>query len=187
MTHTIDSAAIVEYKPGSESDFERLYRDTYNKVLGTMVGMLGDLAAAEDCCQEAFERAYKNWGSWRPDAPAEAWIHRIAVNVAISHIRWNKLRGVGEVIRRLGRPGPGDDPAKVAERDDLVAALRALPPKQRAAIVLRHYHGYTSREIAHALAIPERTVASRLASAKLRLRERLDGAAEALRVQTGVA
>ncbi len=52
----------------------------------------------------------------------------------------------------------------------LVEALAKLPPKQAAAIVLRHYHGYTNRAIAQSLGIPERTVASRLAVAKDRLR-----------------
>ena len=53
-------------------------------------------------------------------------------------------------------------------------ALRKLPPKQSAAIVLRHVHGYTNREIGAALGIPERTVASRLAAAKEKLRNELD-------------
>ena len=56
------------------------------------------------------------------------------------------------------------------EHRDLATALAKLPPKQAAAIVLRHYHGYTNRAIAQALGIPERTVASRLAVAKERLR-----------------
>jgi RNA polymerase sigma-70 factor (ECF subfamily) len=58
----------------------------------------------------------------------------------------------------------------LAENSDLAAALAKLPPKQAAVIVLRHYHGYTNRAIANALGIPERTVASRLAVAKERLR-----------------
>jgi RNA polymerase sigma factor (sigma-70 family) len=187
MSQTIDSAALTEYTPGSEADFERLYQNTYNRVLGTLVGMLGDVAAAEDCCHEAYERAYKKWADWRPDAPAEAWVHRIAVNGAISYIRWAKLRNVGEVIRRLGRPGPGQDPAAMAERSDLVAALKQLPPKQAAVIVLRHYHGYTSREIAQALNVPERTVASRLAAAKSRLRDSLEPLAKRSPLELDVA
>jgi RNA polymerase sigma-70 factor (ECF subfamily) len=51
--------------------------------------------------------------------------------------------------------------------------MRALPPKQAAALVLRHVHGFTNREIAAAVGIPERTVASRLAAAKSRLKARL--------------
>jgi RNA polymerase sigma-70 factor (ECF subfamily) len=135
--------------------------------------VLGDRAAAEDCLQEAFVRAYRSWGEWRGDAPAEAWLHRIAINTAISHQRYARMREVGQIIRRLGRPAPPPDPATVAERSDLIRALRKLPPKQAAAIVLRHHHGYTNREIGTALGIPERTVASRLAAAKARLRQEL--------------
>jgi len=159
--------------PGSDADFERLYRTTYNRVLGTLVVVLGDRAAAEDCVQEAFVKAFHGWKTWRGDAPAEAWLHRIAINTAISHQRYSRMREVGQVIRRLGRPAPPPDPASLAERSDLIRALRRLPPKQAAAIVLRHHHGYTNREIGAALGIPERTVASRLAAAKARLRQEL--------------
>jgi len=58
-------------------------------------------------------------------------------------------------------------------RSDLLRELRAMPPKLAAALVLRHYHGYTNRDIAHALDIPERTVASRLIRARSRLQDRL--------------
>ena len=84
------------------------------------------------------------------------------------------MREVGQVIRRLGRPTPPPDPATVAQRSDLFRALRKLPAKQAAAIVLRHHHGYTNREIAAALGVPERTVASRLAAARAHLRQLLD-------------
>jgi len=143
-------------------------------VLGTLIGVLGDRAAAEDCTHDAFEKAYRNWPAWRRDAPAEAWIHRIAINTAISYQRYTRMREVGQVIKRLGRPALPPDPGSVAERSDLFKALRQLPPKQAAAIVLRHHHGYTNREIAAALDIPERTVASRLIAAKARLRKLLD-------------
>jgi RNA polymerase sigma-70 factor, ECF subfamily len=158
------------YRPGNEADFERLYQTSYGKILGTLTAMLGDRSAAEDCAQDAFERAYKKWDTWQPIAPAEAWVHRIAINAAVSYQRKMRLREVGEVIRRIGRPGLGPDPQASVEHRDLADALAQLPAKQAAAIVLRHYHGYTNRAIAQALGIPERTVASRLAVAKSRLR-----------------
>ena len=177
MAETISDTAAngevkesVKYKPGNEADFERLYQTSYGKILGTLTAMLGDRAAAEDCAQDAFERAYKKWPTWQPIAPAEAWVHRIAINAAVSYQRKMRLREVGEVIKRIGRPGLAPDPQVLAEHQDLAAALAKLPPKQAAAIVLRHYHGYTNRAIAQALGIPERTVASRLAVAKERLR-----------------
>jgi RNA polymerase sigma-70 factor, ECF subfamily len=161
------------YRPGSPEDFDHLYRNSYPRILGTLVGILRDRAAAEDCAQETFVRAFRSWRSWKPTAPAEAWLHRIALNIAISYRRRARLREVGELVRRLGRPAPGADPADLASRADLLSALRRLPPPQAAAIVLRHYHGYSNREIALSLGTPERTVASRIAAAKRRLQKEM--------------
>ena len=190
----LDTETLVEvressptYQAGNEADFERLYNASYGKILGTVTAMLGDRAAAEDCVQDAFERAYKKWPTWEPIAPAEAWVHRIAINAAVSYTRKMRIREVGELIRRIGRPGLAPDPQVLAENGDLAAALAKLPPKQAAAIVLRHYHGYTNRAIAQALDIPERTVASRLAVAKARLREMLKDSYGPEAAQDGVA
>jgi RNA polymerase sigma-70 factor (ECF subfamily) len=167
----LDAVRQLEYRPGSADDFDRLYAATYRRVLGTLIAMLRDRAAAEDCAQEAYLRAFQAWPRWRPDAPVEAWLHRIAINVAVSHRRRERLREAGEVIRRLGIPAD-PDPTE-ASTPELIRELRGLPPKQSAALVLRHVHGYTNREIAHALGIPERTVASRLAAARAHLQNRL--------------
>ncbi len=140
----------------------------------TLTALLSDPAAAEDCAQDAFVQAFRAWSRWRPDAPAEAWVHRIAVNRAISYRRSAKLRSVGEILRRVGRPAPSLDPAELATRSDLLSALRTLPPKLAAAIVLRHYHGYNNREIAAALGVSERTVGTRLRQAAQRLRRTLE-------------
>src|SRR5256712_4153051 len=165
-----DGRVTRAYEPGKEADFEGLYQASYGKVLGTLTAMLGDRAAAEDCAQDAFERAYKKWASWQPIAPAEAWVHRIAINAAVSYQRKMRLREVGEVIRRLGRPGLAPDPQEVVEHRDLATALSKPPPKQAAAIVLRPYHGYTNRALAQAPAIPDPTRAPSLPVAKERLR-----------------
>jgi len=108
----IKEDAKAGYRPGSVRDFERLYRATYGRLLGTVVVMLGDRAAAEDCLHEAYLKAFRRWPDWRPKAPAEAWLHRIAVNEALSYRRWAKLRGVGELLRRLGRPAESDRRAR---------------------------------------------------------------------------
>src|SRR5215831_5481420 len=138
------------YRPGSREDFDRLYQHAYPRIYRTVSALLGEPAAAEDCAQDAFVQAFHAWKRWKPDAPAEAWVHRIAVNRAISYRRSARLRSVGEILRRLGRPAYSADPAEEAMRPDLLAALRHIPPKQAAAIVLRHYHGYNNREIAAA-------------------------------------
>ena len=163
----------AHYRPGDPDDFDRLYRESYPRLFRTLFGVLGDAAAAEDCVQECFLKAFQAWPKWRPDAPAEAWLHRIALNLAHSHRRKERLREVGELVRRLGRPRPDPDPVELAEGADLVAALRKLPPDLATAIVLRHYHGYSNRELGYVLGLSERTIGSRLASARLKLRAEL--------------
>ena len=159
------------YTPGSEQDFDRLYRDSYHHLLYTMLAVVRERSVAEDCVQEAFVKAYRAWPRWKPDAPAEAWLHRIALNVANSRYRHEKLREVGEVVRRLGRPS--ERSADPTTEGDLYVALRRLPARQAAMLVLRHHHGYSNREIAAAMGLPESTVSSRLIVAKRHLAKQL--------------
>ena len=160
------------YRPGDREDFDRLYVATYQRIFRTLTAMLGDAAAAEDCAQDAFLQAFKAWPRWRQDSPAEAWLYRIAINTAISYRRKQRLREVGELVRRLGRPAE-HDPQDQAVTGEVAREVRRLPAKQAAVVVLRHLHGYTNREIAATLGIPESTVATRLMEAKRTLRKRL--------------
>ena len=166
------------YQPGSLEDFDRLYRDSYARVLRMLVGVLRDRPAAEECVQDAFVKAFKAWPKWRPDAPAEAWLHRIALNVAISYRRREGLRALGQVLSRFGSSRATIVPHDPAETSELLIALRRLPPRHAAVLVLRFNHGYTNREIAAALGVAESTIASRLAAAKLGLRHQLEAGAQ---------
>ncbi len=157
------------YRPGDRDDFDRLYRATYSRLLRVLYAITGDASAAEDCVQEAFLRAFGAWSRYRPDRPAEAWIHQIAVNTAISYRRRAKLRTIGEVLRRVGRPDSGRDPGDSAGRSDLIRALSDLPPKVAADFVLRYHHGFTNREIARLDGVSERMVGLRLHHAREQL------------------
>jgi len=171
-------AETVAYQPGSLEDFDRLYRESYARVLRTLLGVLRDRAAAEECVQEAFVRAFQAWPRWRPDAPVEAWLHRIALNAALSYRRREKLRTLGQTIRHLGHHAESIAARDPAESAELLSALRRLPPRQAAVLLLRFSHGYTNREIAASLGVAESTIASRLAVAKIRLRRELEGVAQ---------
>ena len=160
------------YVPGDRASFDRLYSATYQRIFRTLAAMLGDAAAAEDCAQDAFLQAFRAWPRWKQDAPAEAWLHRIAINTAISHQRKRRLRELPELVRRLGHPVTAD-PRDHAEDGEVIREVRRLPPKQAAVIVLRHLHGYTNREIAASLGVPESTIATRLMEARRTLRRRL--------------
>ena len=162
----------TSYIPGDSDDFERLYRSNYRRLVRTLYGLLG-ADAAEDCAQEAFERAYKAWPRWKGDAPAEAWLYRIAINLAISYRRHDRVVGfislfVPGLVASLVSEAAGQG-SEVAE------AVRGLPAKFAAVVLLRYYHGYSNREIAPILRIAERTVGWRLAGAMNQLRRDLEG------------
>jgi RNA polymerase sigma factor (sigma-70 family) len=160
----------TSYRPGDRQDFDRLYRESYHRILYTLMSILREREAAEDCAQDTFVRAYRAWRRWKPEAPPEAWLHRIALNVATSYRRKERRRGVGAVLRRAESPSADLDRGSPS---DLLLALRRLPARDAALIVLRHHHGYSNREIAAALGVPESTVSSRLVAAKRRLQREL--------------
>jgi RNA polymerase sigma-70 factor, ECF subfamily len=165
--------ASAASRPGNRDDFDRLYRENYPRLLRTLYAITGDAAAAEDCVQEAFVKAWRAWPRFRPERAPEGWLHQIAVNTAISYRRRAKLRSIGEVLRRLGRPGGGADPGDAATMPDVVTALAGLPPRVAADFVLRYHHGYNNREIARLEGVSERTVGARLAQARDELSRRL--------------
>lgn len=161
------------YRPGDRDDFDRLYRENYPRLLRTLYAITGEAGAAEDCVQETFVKAWRAWPRFRPEKAPEAWLHQIAVNTAISYRRRAKLRSIGEMVRRLGRPGSGHDPAERATQSEIVQALASLPPRVAADFVLRYHHGYSNREIARLERVSERTVGARLAQAREELARRL--------------
>jgi DNA-directed RNA polymerase specialized sigma24 family protein len=85
--------------------------------------------------------------------------------------RWSHCSAIGLQPRTAFK--------RLISEPELVRELRALPSKQAAALVLRHLHGYGNREIAHALGVPKRTIASRLAAARSRIQARLVDPGEA--------
>ena len=159
------------YAAGDPEAFERLYRTTHARLLRTLYGLVGP-DAAEDCAQVAFEKAYRAWPRWRGDAPAEAWLYRIAINVAVSHRRRSRLV---EIVSMLASgPGAASDAPVESRGQEVTEAVRRLPTKLAAAVMLRYYHGYSNREIARILGVAERTVGWRLREAVARLRKELD-------------
>ena len=161
------------FRPGDREDFDQLYRENYSRLLRTLYAITGDASAAEDCVQEAFVKAWRAWPKFRPEAAPEAWLHQIAVNTAISYRRRSRLRTVGEILRRIGRPVAGEDPAHAATQAEIVRAISSLPPRVAADFVLRYHHGYNNREIARLEGVSERTVGARLAQARDELARRL--------------
>ena len=149
-----------QYTPGSAADFDRLYADSYPRLVRTLRVVLRDWAEAEDVVQEAYVRAFRSWDKWRADAPAEAWLWRIAIRVVQSRARRRKLLHLADVFpRNAGEPEAGieADPG-LSRSTDIGRALDQLPAREAWAVVMRYLHGYSSAEIAVMLGVDVRTV-----------------------------
>ncbi len=147
---------------------EQLYRDRYRNFRDIMAGVVGSHDLAREVVQEAFARALRQQRKFRGDGSLEAWVWKIALNVAL------KKR------RELAREWSLDDEyeagtQETAPNSDLRAAVRALPPRRRLVVFLRYFADLSYAEIAAIAGISEGTVAATLAQAHTELLGRLDG------------
>jgi RNA polymerase sigma-70 factor, ECF subfamily len=155
-----DGALVRAAQDGAAEAMEELFRRYWSGAHRAAWLVVHDAALAEDVAQEAFLSAVRSLHRFDRRRPFGPWLHRIVVNRAIDHARAREVRR--EVAAELV-----GEPASVASgeslsSDDVLGALAALPPEQRAVVVLRHLLGYTPGEIARLLRLPRGTVNSRL-------------------------
>ena len=151
--------------------------------------MLGSAFDADDAVQETIVRAWTKRETFEGRASVHAWLYRIATNVCLDMLRSRQRRAVpaevdldaGEPLTHDGR-FPGDDPAELAAtreavRRALVAALRELPARQRAVLILREVLRWSAPEVADLLGTTVASVNSALQRARATLAARADGEA----------
>ena len=162
---------------GSEQALEELYRRHWPWAHRAAYLVVHDAAAAEDIAQEAFLAAIRSLDRFDRRRPFGPWLNRIVVNRAID---WARARSIRRETAIESHPDAAAEGAEDAERhsapysEDLMAALRSLPPDQRAVVVLRYVLEYTPGEIARTLDLPRGTVNSRLRRALDRLNVELE-------------
>jgi RNA polymerase sigma-70 factor (ECF subfamily) len=139
-------------------DFDAFYAASAGRVVHTLYAMTGNRAEAQDCVQEAYERAWQRWGTVRGYADPEAWVRTVARRIAVS--RWRKTRNAVTAWRRHGPPPDASPPG--VEHVLLVRALRELPDAQRHALVLHYLAGLSVEEVAVETGAPAGTVKARL-------------------------
>ena len=144
-------------------DYTVFFKTEYERVVRTVELMLGDHEAALDVAQEAFARLYSRWRKIsRYDQP-DAFVRRIAVNLAISYLRRRRVQEMA-----LGKLVPGV--TEISIRDEgILAAVRQLPPAQRAAIVLFYFEDQPASEIARILDCSESTARVHLHKGRAKL------------------
>jgi RNA polymerase sigma-70 factor (ECF subfamily) len=136
--------------------------------------MTGNRDEAFDLSQEVFLRVFEKIGDFRGDSALSTWIHRVAVNAALHHLRHvRRGRAAAEQVRE--RTNPHVDSSDSDLRIDLDAVLADLPDLERTILVLRYQQELSYAEIAEILEVPTGTVGSRLTRARKQLRARMDG------------
>ena len=154
-------------------DFDAFFSQTYRRTVTSVYLVLGSMADAEDCAQEAYLRASRHWERISVyDAP-EAWVRRVAYNLALNTLGRTKRRAASLIrLGQLNEPVVEHMPDIAVE---LHEALMALPMRYRAVIVLHYFLDLSVKEIAEELDIPAETVRTRLARGRRRLSAALDG------------
>jgi RNA polymerase sigma-70 factor (ECF subfamily) len=155
-----ERALVHAAQDGSAGAMEELFRRHWPRAHRAAWLVVHDAAAAEDVAQEAFLAAVRSIDRFDRRRPFGPWLHRIVVNRAIDYARARE--GRREVPADAVAEAASSRDASRAPSDDVVAALAALAPEQRAVIVLRHLLGFTPGEIARVLGLPRGTVNSRL-------------------------
>ena len=153
----------------SPEDFSSFYAGAFSRLVGQLLLVTGELHEAEDVVQEAFARASVRWARLRHYDVPEAWVRRVAMNLAADRSR--RARRQLAALVRLG-PAPPVPPVQLEELA-LLEALRALPISHRQVIVLHHLLGMPVEEVAATLTIPTGTVKTRLARGRRALAAQL--------------
>jgi RNA polymerase sigma-70 factor, ECF subfamily len=176
MPHELDEL-VASARNGDRQAFEALVRATTADVYTLAYRMVGNEEDARDVVQESYLRAYRGLKNFRGDAQFTTWLYRITANCANTHLSRRVRHRHDELTddARIPDTDPSNDPSARADaavlRDRLTDALRQLPPRLRAVVVLRDVYDLTHEDIAAELGISETAAKVRLHRARRKLRE----------------
>lgn len=165
---------LRHHAEGDAEAFGLLFRRHSGRLWAVALRVTCDPDDAADALQDAMISAFRRAGDFRGDSAVTTWLHRIVVNASLDLLRRRSAHSVAWSGEPDDLPLPeqrqGTDSAAVTDsRLDVNAALRTLPPPQRAALVLVDMLGYPVADAAVILGIPEGTVKSRCARGRARL------------------
>jgi RNA polymerase sigma-70 factor (ECF subfamily) len=166
-----DDRLIRRARLGDVPAFEALYRAHIGRVYALCLRLCGDRHFAEDLTQDVFVRAWQKLPSFRGDSAFGTWLHRLALNVAISALRSGRAGARLESSAEPDRGAPVVSPPAPELGLDLERAIATLPAGARAVFVMHDVAGMQHGEIARELGIAIGTARAHLHHARARLRE----------------
>lgn len=176
-----DTSLLHQARKGDKMAFRYLVERYEPVVAATVIGMLGAGPDADDVGQETFIRFYKNLNTFEEKSSIKTYLVRIAMNRSIDTLRrrkriLSKYRSVDDLEGSGSEPSLDGSRVTDVQSDQKVVrdAIEKLGEDHRSVIVLRMIDGYSTKETASILNIPEGTVLSRLARAQKKLSEILE-------------
>lgn len=174
----LDDAALVEAAIGGDTAaFDVLVTRHRRNVYQVCYRFVNHHEDAADLTQDTFVRAWKALGAFRGQARFSTWIYRIAVNVCLNRVslKTPKTDVVDfDLVADQHQPSPGAA-IDAAERQAMVrAAVNSLPPRQRAALILRTYHELSHQEVADIVGTSVGAVKANVFHALANLKKRLE-------------
>ena len=177
----VDGQLIARAQRGDEDAFAALFEAHKRRIYSLCLRMTGNTAEAEDLTQETFLQLYRKISTFRGESAFSTWLHRLAVNVVLMHLRKKGLQQVSldEVDNSQDEPVKrdyGSDDTRLigsVDRIGLQKAIADLPPGYRAVFVLHDVEGYEHNEIAEIMGCSVGNSKSQLHKARMKLRERL--------------
>ncbi|WBB66587.1 SigE family RNA polymerase sigma factor [Micromonospora sp. WMMD812] len=145
--------------------FDEFYRGTARRMLRYGYAVSGDHTEAQDLVQEAYARAWRQWGRLSAHPAPEAWLRLVVTRLATD--RWRNLHRWRAALIRSGPPASAPPPSEDGVL--LVRALRQVPVDQRQALALHYLFDMSVEEIAREAGVPVGTVKSWLSRGRSRL------------------
>ena len=167
---------VENMRKGDEYALTEVVRRYERVVAQVVIGMLGNTPEADDVGQETFIRFWASIANYRHEAKISTYLTRIAINLSINELKRRKRRM--EWLERTkeklvkDRITEAENSVQRAEfQEYITAALSKVESNQRAVMILRLVHGYSTKETAEILGIPMGTVLSRLSRGLEKLRD----------------
>jgi RNA polymerase sigma factor (sigma-70 family) len=151
---------VVRAREGDANAFGELVRRFQDMAVGYAYALIGDFGSAEDAAQEAFVQAFVDLGSLREPRAFAAWLRRITFKCSHAALRRKRIAAVPvDLIDPPSREGgPVEQSQQREMQEEVLKAVRALPPGERTVTTLFHINGYSQEQIGGFLGVPVGTV-----------------------------
>lgn len=172
MKDHADAQLVRECLAGNQRAFETLVRKYEKPIFNLALRMLKDRDDAADVAQTVFVKAYEKLDSFDETHGFFSWIYRIAINESINfNKRTKRLDEYESGVTAVLPPNQEEKHGAAVLRDEMIEAIEMLTLDYQMVIVLRHFHDFSYDEMAEVLSVPEKTVKSRLFTARQQLKE----------------